>query len=81
MAFQGAITPRGHVKQLAEVNDAKLIGTKIRPPYARTPEVYVLPVDNVLPVKVRHFFFFKGHYLSAISAYRCCHLRSARFSR
>ncbi|KAF9477977.1 leucyl-tRNA synthetase [Pholiota conissans] len=51
MAFQGAITPRGHIEQLAEIEGSKLIGTKIRPPFALTPEVYVLPMDNVLPTK------------------------------
>lgn len=51
MTFQGAITPRGHIEQLVEVDGAKLVGTKIKPPYALTPEVYVLPMDNVLPTK------------------------------
>ncbi|KAF8201405.1 hypothetical protein BJ912DRAFT_500295 [Pholiota molesta] len=51
MAFQGTITPRGHIEQLVEVEGAKLIGTKIKPPFALTPEVYVLPMDNVLPTK------------------------------
>ena len=80
MAFQCTITIRGHVEQLAEVDSAKLIGTETRPPYALTPEVYVLPLDNMFPMKVRHFFFFNGHYLSAILGYRCWRLRSVRFS-
>ena len=53
MAFQGTITPRGHIEQLAELDGAKIVGTKIKAPYAINPEVYVLPMDNVLATKVR----------------------------
>lgn len=75
MAFQGSITPRGHVEQLAEVDGAKLIGTKIKPPFGFTPEVYVLPMDNVLPTKVRLVHSFNDLYLFATSGYRCCYIR------
>ncbi|KAF8970605.1 hypothetical protein BDZ97DRAFT_1724807 [Flammula alnicola] len=51
MAYQGTITPRGHIEQLAEVDGAKVVGTKIKAPFAINPEVYVLPMDNVLPTK------------------------------
>lgn len=51
MAFQGTITPRGHIEQLAELDGAKIVGTKIKAPYAINPEVYVLPMDNVLATK------------------------------
>lgn len=53
MAFQGIITPRGEINQLLEIDGSKLIGTKIRAPFSINPEVYVLPMDNVLPNKVR----------------------------
>jgi hypothetical protein len=52
MAFQGIITPRGEVRQLLEIAGAKIVGTKIRAPFAITPEVYVLPMENVLATKV-----------------------------
>ena len=52
MAFQGTITPHGHIEQLAELDGAKIVGTKIKAPYAINPEVYVLPMDNVLATKV-----------------------------
>ena len=52
MAFQGTITPRGHIEQLAELDGSKIVGTKIKAPYAINPEVYVLPMDNVLATKV-----------------------------
>ncbi|KAF8317942.1 leucyl-tRNA synthetase [Clavulina sp. PMI_390] len=51
MAFQNITTPRGKVEQLAEVDGSVLIGTKIRAPFGIQPEVYVLPMDNVLPNK------------------------------
>ena len=42
MAYQGIITPRGHIEQLAEMEGHKIIGTKIRSTFAIHPEVYVL---------------------------------------
>jgi len=51
MAYQGIITPRGHIEQLAEMEGHKIIGTKIRAPFAIHPEVYVLPMENVLATK------------------------------
>ncbi|KAF8153999.1 hypothetical protein B0H34DRAFT_662062 [Crassisporium funariophilum] len=51
MAFQGTITPRGHIEQLVEIDGAKIVGTKINAPFAINPEVYVLPMDNVLATK------------------------------
>ena len=39
MAFQGTITPpRGHIEQLVELDGAKVVGTKIKAPYAISPE-------------------------------------------
>lgn len=51
MAFQGSITPRGNIQQLAEIEGSKIIGTKINAPFALNPQVYVLPMENVLPTK------------------------------
>jgi leucyl-tRNA synthetase len=56
MAFQGIITPRGEINQLLEIDGSKLVGTKIKAPFAINPEVYVLPMDNVLATKVRSVF-------------------------
>jgi leucyl-tRNA synthetase len=53
MAFQGTITPRGHIEKLAEIDGSKIVGTKIHAPFAINPQVYVLPMDNVLPTKVK----------------------------
>jgi leucyl-tRNA synthetase len=52
MAFQGAITPRGHIERLVEIEGSKIVGTKINAPFAINPQVYVLPMDNVLATKV-----------------------------
>jgi len=52
MAFQGVITPRGHIEQLVEIEGSKIVGTKINAPFAINPQVYVLPMDNVLATKV-----------------------------
>ena len=52
MAFQGILTPRGNVNQLAEIDGSKIVGTKIKAPFAINPEVYVLPMDTVLATKV-----------------------------
>ncbi|KAF8064193.1 hypothetical protein FPV67DRAFT_1584778 [Lyophyllum atratum] len=51
MAFQGITASRGNVNQLLEISGDKLIGTKIKAPFAINPEVYVLPMDNVLATK------------------------------
>lgn len=52
MAFQGLSATQGEVTQLAEIEGTKLIGTKIKAPFAINPEVYVLPMENVLATKV-----------------------------
>ncbi|THH09676.1 hypothetical protein EW145_g1858 [Phellinidium pouzarii] len=46
MAFQGISETPGKVKQLAEIDGIKLVGTKIKAPFALNPEVYVLPMEN-----------------------------------
>ena len=52
MAFQGISATAGQVQQLAEIDGSKLVGTKIKAPFAINPEGYVLPMDNVLATKV-----------------------------
>ena len=51
MAFQGTMAVRGQVNQLTEIEGSLLVGTKIKAPLSVNPEVYVLPMDNVLPTK------------------------------
>lgn len=51
MTFQGIFDVRGQVKQLAELEGTAIVGTKIQAPFSVYPEVYVLPMDNVLPTK------------------------------
>lgn len=54
MTFQGIFDVRGQVNQLAELEGTEIVGAKIKAPFSVYPEVYVLPMDNVLPTKVRH---------------------------
>lgn len=51
MAFQGITAVRGQVNQLVEVDGSLLVGTKIKAPLSVNPEVFVLPMENVLPTK------------------------------
>ncbi|KAF9496052.1 leucyl-tRNA synthetase [Pleurotus eryngii] len=51
MTYQGVFSPRGQIQQLVEIDGSKLVGTKIKAPFAINPEVYVLPMDNVLATK------------------------------
>ncbi|RPD60804.1 leucine-tRNA ligase [Lentinus tigrinus ALCF2SS1-6] len=51
MAFQGLTAVRGQVNQLTEIEGSLLVGTKIKAPLSINPEVYVLPMENVLPTK------------------------------
>jgi leucyl-tRNA synthetase len=53
MAFQGIFDVRGQVNQLAELEGSAIVGAKIKAPFSVYPEVYVLPMDNVLPTKVQ----------------------------
>lgn len=50
-AFQGIVAERGRVECLARIPGAALVGTQIRAPYAVHEQVYVLPMDSVLPTK------------------------------
>ncbi|ESK89942.1 leucine-trna ligase [Moniliophthora roreri MCA 2997] len=51
MAFQGITSTRGAIDQLVAIDGTKLVGTKIKAPFAIHPEVYVLPMENVLATK------------------------------
>lgn len=51
MAFQGIFDVRGQVNQLLEIDGTKIVGAKIKAPFSVYPEVYVLPMDNVLATK------------------------------
>jgi hypothetical protein len=53
MTFQGVFDVRGQVNQLAELEGSAIVGAKIKAPFSVYPEVYVLPMDNVLPTKVQ----------------------------
>ena len=53
MTFQGIFDVRGQLNQLADLEGSAIIGAKIKAPFSVYPEVYVLPMDNVLPTKVR----------------------------
>jgi leucyl-tRNA synthetase len=52
MAFQGVVSSRGELKELLQVEGSQIVGTKIKAPFAANPEVYVLPMENVLATKV-----------------------------
>ena len=52
MAFQGIFSVRGQINQLAEIDGSKIVGSKISAPFSINPEVYVLPMENVLATKV-----------------------------
>jgi hypothetical protein len=77
MTFQGIFDVRGQVNQLAELEGSVIIGAKIKAPFSVYPEVYVLPMDNVLPTKVqRQPVSFRYTPNSPLSlGYGCCHLR------
>ncbi len=51
MSFQGITATRGEINNLVEVPGTSLVGTKIKAPYSVYPEVFVLPMDNVLATK------------------------------
>jgi leucyl-tRNA synthetase len=63
MAFQGIIKPQGEPKKLTTLKGSDIIGTKINAPFSINPEVYILPMEGVLPSKVR------GHPPSSWSLY------------
>ena len=51
MAYQGIITPRGQIELLADLEGSRIVGTRVTAPFATHPEVYVLPMENVLSTK------------------------------
>jgi leucyl-tRNA synthetase len=51
MAFQEIIKPQGEPKKLAILKGSDIVGTKIKAPFSINPEVYVLPMEGVLPTK------------------------------
>lgn len=51
MSFQGLTPKRGEYRSLFKINGKKLIGSKINPPLAILKEVYVLPMESILPSK------------------------------
>ncbi|PVF99305.1 leucyl-tRNA synthetase [Serendipita vermifera] len=51
MAFQDIITPRDNPVKIASLKGSQIIGTKIKAPFSVNPEVYVLPMEGVLPSK------------------------------
>ena len=53
MTFQGIFDVRGQLNQLAKLEGSAIIGARIKAPFSVYPEVYVLPMDNVLPTKVQ----------------------------
>ncbi|KAJ8585663.1 hypothetical protein M405DRAFT_865221 [Rhizopogon salebrosus TDB-379] len=48
MTFRGLSPERSKIEQLMEMDGAAMVGTKIKAPFGLVPEVYVLPMDNVL---------------------------------
>ena len=76
MAFQGILDVRGQVNQLAELEGSVIVGAKIKAPFSVYPEVYVLPMDNVLPTKVQRRPSVWESPSSPLSlGYGCCYLR------
>jgi leucyl-tRNA synthetase len=61
MTFQGVMETRGEVNQLLEIEGVNLVGTKVGAPFSLNPEVYVLPMDNVLATKVGLESSFQHH--------------------
>lgn len=57
MAFQDIIKPQGEPKKLLTLKGSDIIGTKIKAPFSINPEVYVLPMEGVLPSKVSRFSY------------------------
>lgn len=51
MAFQGISADRGKVDTIATIQGSKLVGSKVRAPFAVCDEVYVIPMDTVVATK------------------------------
>jgi leucyl-tRNA synthetase len=79
MAYQGIFAETGKIESLAEIDGVKLVGTKIKAPFAVHPEVFVLPMENVLPTKVRSPNI-PGFFLKLPLGYWRCNLCSFRLA-
>lgn len=51
MAYQAIFAEEGVIKKLGEIKGRDIVGTKIKAPFGINPEVWVLPMDSVLPSK------------------------------
>jgi leucyl-tRNA synthetase len=51
MAYQAIFAEEGVIKKVGELKGRDIVGTKIKAPFAINPEVWVLPMDGVLPTK------------------------------
>jgi leucyl-tRNA synthetase len=84
MAFQDIITPRDNPVKVASLKGSQIIGTKIKAPFSVNPEVYVLPMEGVLPSKVGPVFstISSGIFIDVLLlGYRSRHICSIRLSR
>ena len=57
MAFQGNSAEKGKVTQLLEISGKDLVGSKVGAPFClvNNGEVYVLPMESILPTKVSRY--------------------------
>jgi hypothetical protein len=81
MAFQDIVKPQGEPKKLLTLKGSDIIGTKIKAPFSISPEVYVLPMEGVLPSKVssppyRHL----TSYVNTLIGYWRRHICTLRLS-
>ena len=85
MAFQGIFEIRGQANKLAEIDGSKIVGTKISAPLSVYPEIYVLPMDNVLETKVRErkvdLYLLQPYIWKCKSGYWCRDICPLRLSR
>jgi leucyl-tRNA synthetase len=51
MAYQKIFNNFGEIKKIAEIKGDLVVGTKVKAPLSKYPEVYVLPMENVLATK------------------------------
>jgi leucyl-tRNA synthetase len=80
MAFQGLTSERGAVHQLVEIHGSRLVGTRVKAPFAINPEVYVLPMENVLSTKVRNVSYSFASNLIRRTGNWGGHIRALRLS-
>ncbi|KAF9006956.1 hypothetical protein BDQ17DRAFT_1351152 [Cyathus striatus] len=51
MAYQKITAEWGKYTALAHIDGSKLVGTKVHAPFSLNPEVYIVPMENVLATK------------------------------